>query len=87
MHYAFEQFATFNTKDAPDNRAFAARAKLTMPILALGAEKSFGEQQAVIMRDVGTNVEGGIITDSGHWIMEEQPAQTVKVVKTFLDKK
>src|ERR1700678_3792573 len=87
MHYAFEQFATFNTKDAPDNRAFAARAKLTMPILALGAEKSFGEQQAAIMREVGSNVEGGIITGSGHWIMEEQPTQTVKVVKAFLDKK
>jgi pimeloyl-ACP methyl ester carboxylesterase len=87
MHYAFEQFATFNTKDAPDNKAYAAKAKLTMPILALGAEKSFGEQQAAIMRKVGTNVEGGIIAGSGHWIMEEQPAQTVKVVETFLDKK
>jgi pimeloyl-ACP methyl ester carboxylesterase len=39
------------------------------------------------MRDVGTDVKGGIITDSGHWIMEEQPSQTVKAVKTFLDKK
>jgi len=86
MHFAFEQFATFNTKDAPDNKAFAAKAKLTMPILALGAEKSFGAQQAAIMREVGSDVEGGIIAGSGHWIMEEQPAQTVKVVKTFLDK-
>jgi pimeloyl-ACP methyl ester carboxylesterase len=87
MHFAFEQFATFNTKDALDNKAFAAKAKLTMPILALGAEKSFGEQQAAIMREVGSNVEGGIITGSGHWIMEEQPTQTVKAVKAFLDKK
>ncbi len=38
------------------------------------------------MREVGSDVEGGIIAGSGHWIMEEQPAQTVKVVKTFLDK-
>lgn len=77
MHFAFEQ---------PDNKAFAAKAKLTMPILALGAEKSFDEQQAAIMREVGSRVEGGIITGSGHWIMWEQPAQTVKVVKAFLDK-
>ena len=41
------------------------RSKLTMPILALGAEKSFGDQQAAIMREVGTNVEGGIITGFG----------------------
>lgn len=38
------------------------------------------------MREVGSRVEGGIITGSGHWIMWEQPAQTVKVVKAFLDK-
>jgi len=83
MHYAFEQFAAFS-QDAKDNKIFAEK-KLTMPILALGAEKSFGDQQAAIMRDVGTNVEGGIIVGSGHWIMEEQPAQTVTKVRTFLD--
>ena len=86
MHSAFNQFATFNTQDAADNKVFAQK-KLTMPILALGAEKSFGDQQAAIMREVATNVEGGIITNSGHWIMEEQPDQTVSKVKAFLDKK
>ena len=86
MHSAFNQFATFNTRDAADNKVFAQK-KLTMPILALGAEKSFGDQQAAIMREVATNVEGGIITNSGHWIMEEQPDQTVSKVKAFLDKK
>jgi pimeloyl-ACP methyl ester carboxylesterase len=85
MHYAFEQFAAF-AQDAKDNKVFAQK-KLTMPMLALGAEKSFGDQQAAIMRDVGSNVEGGIVTGSGHWIMEEQPAQTVKKVSNFLEKK
>ena len=85
MHYAFEQFAAF-AKDATDNKAFAA-TKLNMPILALGAEKSFGDQQAAVMREVGTRVDGGIITGSGHWIMEEQPAQTVSKVRAFLDGK
>jgi pimeloyl-ACP methyl ester carboxylesterase len=85
MHYAFEQFAAFS-QDAKDNKSFAEK-KLTMPILALGAEKSFGDQQAAILREVGTNVEGGIITGSGHWIMEEQPAQTVSKVRAFLDRK
>jgi pimeloyl-ACP methyl ester carboxylesterase len=87
MHAAFEQFATFNTKDAPDNKEFQRKGKLTMPILALGADKSFGEQQAAVLREVGANVEGGIIANSGHWIMEEQPEQTVKAVKAFLDRK
>ena len=87
MHSAFEQFATFNTKDAADNKEFQKKGKLRMPILALGADKSFGDQQAAIMREVGSNVEGGIIRNSGHWIMEEQPDQTVKAIRAFLDKK
>ncbi|MFA6265101.1 MAG: alpha/beta hydrolase [Pseudolabrys sp.] len=87
MHYAFEQFATFNTKDRADNLAFQAQGKLPMPILALGADHSFGDMQATVMRFVGSNVEGGIIKNSGHWIMEEQPAQTVGLIKAFLDKK
>ena len=86
MHAAFNQFATFNTKDRADNLVFA-QTKLPMPILALGADHSFGTQQADIMRIVGSNVAGAIITNSGHWIMEEQPAQTVTLVKTFLDKR
>src|SRR6478609_1051928 len=86
MHAAFNQFAAFS-QDAADNRALAAAGKLTMPILALGAEKSFGAQQAAIMREVGTNVEGGIIANSGHWIMEEQPDATVKAIRDFLEKK
>ena len=86
MHAAFNQFAAFS-QDASDNKAFASKGKLTMPILALGAEKSFGAQQAAIMREVGTNVEGGIIANSGHWIMEEQPDATVKAISDVLEKK
>jgi pimeloyl-ACP methyl ester carboxylesterase len=39
------------------------------------------------MRVVGTNVEGGVIANSGHWVMEEQPDATVKTVQAFLDRK
>jgi pimeloyl-ACP methyl ester carboxylesterase len=85
MHAAFNQFAAFS-QDAIDNQGFAAKGKLMMPILALGAEKSFGAQQADIMHMVGSNVEGGIIANSGHWIMEEQPAATVKAIREFLDR-
>ena len=86
MHYAFEQFATFNTKDRADNVEFE-KTKLPMPVLALGADHSFGDTQAVVMRDVATNVQGGIVKNSGHWIMEEQPKQTVDLIVTFLDGK
>ena len=84
MHAAFNQFEAFS-RDAGDNKAFSAK-KLPMPILALGGEKSFGTQQADIMRIVGANVEGGIMPKSGHWIMEENPAVTVKVTRDFLER-
>jgi len=86
MHSAFNQFAAF-TQDAIDNKQLAAKGKLPMPILALGADHSFGDMQATIMRIVGSNVEGGIIKNSGHWIMEEQPAQTTAMVVKFIDTK
>ena len=86
MHSGFAQFAAFD-QDAIDNRAFlAAGGKLAMPILAIGGEKSFGTAMAAVMRAAATDVSEGVIPDSGHWIMEENPAATVTMVRAFLDK-
>lgn len=86
MHDGFAQFAAFD-QDAIDNRAWMAGGKkLTMPILALGGEKSFGLTMAAVMRAGATNVTEGIVPDSGHWIMEENPVATTKLVKDFLGK-
>jgi pimeloyl-ACP methyl ester carboxylesterase len=86
MHDAFEQFAAFN-QDAEDNKALLAKGgKITMPVFAIGAEKSFGSAMADDLRFVATNVTGGIVPASGHWIMEENPQATVKLVTEFLAK-
>jgi pimeloyl-ACP methyl ester carboxylesterase len=84
MHSAFNQFAAFQ-QDAIDNKAFVAKGKLTMPVLAIGADKSFGTAQADDLRFVSTDVTGLVISDSGHWVMEEQPAATIAGVRAFLD--
>ncbi len=84
MHSAFEQFAAF-AQDAVDNKAFAAKGKLGMPVLAIGADKSFGTVQADVLRVVASNVTGQGIANSGHWLMEEQPAATVAAITAFLD--
>jgi pimeloyl-ACP methyl ester carboxylesterase len=34
-----------------------------------------------------TNVTEVVVPDSGHWLMEEQPAATVAAIRTFLDAK
>ena len=83
MHAGFEQFKAFD-QDATDNKAFLAQGKLPMPILALGGEKSFGLTMAVVMRAVATNVEEGVVPQSGHWVMEENPQATIKLITDFL---
>ncbi len=85
MRAGFAQFAAFD-QDAIDNRAFVAAGKLTMPVLAIGGEKSFGPTMAVVMRAAATDVQELVIPGSGHWLMEEQPAATISAVRTYLDK-
>ena len=85
MHAGFSQFAAFD-QDAIDNLVFLAKGKLTMPVLAVGGEKSFGPTMAVVMRAAATDVKEVVIAGSGHWLMEEQPAATVAAVRAFLDK-
>ena len=83
MRAGFAQFTAFS-QDAADNKIFEL-TKLTMPVLAVGGEKSFGPLQAVIMRHVATNVQEAVVAGSGHWLMEEKPAYTVALIRTFLD--
>lgn len=83
MRAGFAQFTAFS-QDAKDNKIFEL-VKLTMPVLAVGGEKSFGPLQAVIMRHVATNVQEAVVAGSGHWLMEERPAYTVTLIRKFLD--
>ncbi len=86
MHAGFNQFAAFD-QDALDNKEFAAKGKLTMPILAVGGDKSFGPTMAVVMRAAATDVTELVVPNSGHWLMEEQPAATMAAIRAFLDGK
>jgi pimeloyl-ACP methyl ester carboxylesterase len=85
MHSAFNQFAAFH-QDAVDNKELLAKGKLTMPVLAIGGDKSFGPAMAAEMRVVATDVAELVIKDAGHWLMEEQPAATVDAISAFLEK-
>lgn len=83
MRAGFAQFTAFS-QDAKDNKIFE-QTKLTMPVMAVGGEKSFGPLQAVIMRHVATNVQEEVVAGSGHWLMEEKPEYTVALIRKFLD--
>jgi pimeloyl-ACP methyl ester carboxylesterase len=85
MHAGFEQFRAFD-QDAIDDKAFMAQGKLTMPVFAIGAEHSFGPKMAEVMRFAASNVTQGIVPNSGHWIMDENPTATIALVTGFLSK-
>ena len=86
MHDAFEQFGAFS-QDAVDNRALlAAGGKISMPVLAIGGEKSFGSGMGDDLRFVASDVTVGIVPDSGHWIMDENPQATIQLVTAFIAK-
>src|SRR5216684_1800589 len=85
MHSAFAQFLSI-PKDVEDNKV-SMTTKLTMPVLAIGAAKMFGENEAIVMRNAADNVTEVVIANSGHWLMEEQPAATIAAVRNFLDRK
>jgi pimeloyl-ACP methyl ester carboxylesterase len=85
MKASFAQFQSIR-KDAEDNAEFV-KTKLTMPVLAVGGEKSFGANEAEVMRNAATNVTEVVVPGAGHWLMEEATAETVKTVQSFLDAK
>jgi pimeloyl-ACP methyl ester carboxylesterase/uncharacterized RmlC-like cupin family protein len=84
MHAGFLQFAAFD-QDAIDNRASLALGRLRMPVLAIGGDHSFGTTMAFVMRFAADEVHEVVISDSGHWLMEEQPRATVAAIRAFLD--
>jgi uncharacterized RmlC-like cupin family protein len=82
MRAGFAHFAAFS-QDVEDNKIFE-RTKLTMPVLAVGGEKSFGATEAAVMRNVAINVREAVVPGAGHWLMEESPAFTVALIQDFL---
>ncbi|MHC8332939.1 alpha/beta fold hydrolase [Pseudomonas sp. LB3P25] len=82
MHAAFAQFRSIR-QDAVDNEASMA-TRLTMPVLAVGGEKSFAENEAVVMRNAADTVTQVVIPGAGHWLMEEAPTQTIRAIREFI---
>ncbi|WP_044874475.1 alpha/beta hydrolase [Pseudomonas sp. LFM046] len=84
MHAAFAQFRSIR-QDAVANEA-SMKTRLKMPVLAVGGEKSFGSNEAIVMRNAADNVTEVVIPGAGHWLMEEAPVPTEKAIRDFLKK-
>jgi pimeloyl-ACP methyl ester carboxylesterase len=61
-----------------------AQTKLTIPVLAIGGEKSLGEMLGQQMKLVATDVTVVVLKDTGHWVMEERPKETIEALMKFL---
>jgi pimeloyl-ACP methyl ester carboxylesterase len=84
MHAAFSQFHAIR-QDAIDNQASLAK-RLPMPVLAIGGEKSFGANEALVMRNAADQVTEVVVPGAGHWLMEEAPTQTIAAITKFIAK-
>jgi pimeloyl-ACP methyl ester carboxylesterase len=84
MRAGFEYFRAFE-QDANDFARFA-QTPLTMPMLVLTGEKASGDFLIQQGRQVATNVEGVVIRNSGHWLMEEAPRQVIPKLVEFLNR-
>ena len=84
MRAGFAQFNAFS-QDAEDNKKYIEEGgKLAFPILGIGGEKAAGSRAEMIMRLVANDVAGAIVPGAGHWLMEENPDATVRIVQEFL---
>ncbi|WP_010163414.1 alpha/beta fold hydrolase [Sphingomonas sp. PAMC 26617] len=79
-----EWYRTFATDH--ENALAWKREPLTMPRLALGGEQSYGPQIVAMLQEFATDVTGGSIAGSGHWIREERPAELTELILRFLSK-
>jgi pimeloyl-ACP methyl ester carboxylesterase len=84
MAAGMEVFRAF-PRDAEDFAGFA-KTRLTMPLLVLSGEKAGGSFLIEQGKMVATNVEGVLVKDRGHWLMEEAPDQVIPTLVEFLDR-
>jgi len=85
MRAGFEIFRAFE-RDAQDFARFA-QTPLPMPMLVLTGEKASGDFLIEQGRLVATTVEGVVVGNSGHWLMEEAPGQVIPKLVSFISKK
>jgi pimeloyl-ACP methyl ester carboxylesterase len=83
MRVGFSYFQGFD-QDAIDDVNFA-KTPLQMPVLAVGGEKSMGALMPAFAKAVATNVQGIVIPDSGHWLLDENPDATITALVNFLN--
>jgi pimeloyl-ACP methyl ester carboxylesterase len=58
--------------------------RLTMPVMGIGGERSYGEQVGDALKLVADDVQGVVIPGVGHFVAEEAPDELVAALTEFL---
>jgi pimeloyl-ACP methyl ester carboxylesterase len=57
---------------------------LTMPVLAIGGELSYGAGVAEAMKPLADDVQGVVLPGTGHWVAEQAPEKLLEELSEFL---
>ena len=71
-------------ESARRNRELAARRRIQVPVLAISADQGSVPDMAAAVRPIADDVTSARITDSGHFVPEEQPDQVLRAVSAFM---
>jgi pimeloyl-ACP methyl ester carboxylesterase len=79
---SFGWYRALDTTIAQDEQRKTRR--LTMPVLAIGGEASFGEHVGEAVQAVADDVQSVVIPGVGHFVAEEAPEEMLEALTAFL---
>ncbi|OAT35196.1 alpha/beta fold hydrolase [Proteus myxofaciens] len=69
-----------------EQNTLRAEKKLTMPVLAIGADHATRDAPQLTLEGRATNLKGVMLTECGHFVTEECPEQLLAELLPFLNK-
>jgi pimeloyl-ACP methyl ester carboxylesterase len=82
MRAGWAYFVSFG--QAAKDFAELSQSKLSMPVLAIGGEKANGEVLGQQTRIVASHSAVVVLENTGHWVLEENPRETIDALMSFL---
>ncbi|MGH9832536.1 MAG: alpha/beta fold hydrolase [Blastocatellia bacterium] len=82
MRAGWGYFVSFG--QAAKDFAQLSHSKLSMPALAIGGEKAFGELLGQQLKVVASDAQVVVLENTGHWVLEENPKATSDTLVKFL---
>jgi pimeloyl-ACP methyl ester carboxylesterase len=86
MANGFAYYRAFDESRDQNLRRREKGSRLAMPVLALGGDFAMADALRLSMEELGVSVEGGVVEDCGHYLMEEQPGEVCRRLLGFVQR-